>query len=134
MGRLEDKYEYSEEEIVEENPPDPPVKPKKKRGNFGHTKDDYQLAQNIEDYPTPPKKLELNVCGAKIDLHAFEEYALWKAQPSLSAPIKWLDSKILDRESPNEKNNSGLMWIIIGGIIIAGIGGILMFFGGGLGG
>ena len=101
---------------------------------FGDTRDPVKIATDIEDFPTPPGICEVMIGGRPIDLHAFEDYMVWRISPyQMRTVLRYRTARIMEEiknysSSPKVKmgGNFFIMIMIVIIMLVVGVA-VLMF-------
>lgn len=99
---------------------------------FGDTRNPVSIAKNVENHPTPPGICEIMIGGRPIDLHAFEDYLVWKVSPyQLRTLLRYHNARTIEEIKnyslrPALKLKSGTLVLIVAAILML-IGGLAIF-------
>jgi hypothetical protein len=107
-------------------------KPYDENFGFGDTRNPVAIATSVECNPTPPGICEIMIGGRPIDLHAFEDYLVWKVSPyQLRTLLRYNNVRTIEEVKnyamrPSLKMKSGTIILIILAVLFL-IGGIAIF-------
>lgn len=99
---------------------------------FGDTRNPVAIAKSVEMNPTPPGICEIMIGGRPIDLHAFEDYLVWKVSPyQLRTLLRYHNVRTIEEVKnyslrPSLKMKSGTLILIVLAILFL-IGGLAVF-------
>lgn len=78
------------------------------RDDYGDTRSPVKLALEIEKRPTPKGVLEITIGGRPIDLHALEDYMVWKINPyNMKTLMRYHNAKTMEEIKSYSRRRSG---------------------------
>lgn len=106
-----------------------------KKDDYGDSRSSVKLASKIEKNPTSKGVLELKIGGRPIDLHALEDYMVWKINPyNMKTLMRYHNAKTMEEIKSYSRRRSGrgmplrtimLIMLLIG---LATVGLIMIMF------
>lgn len=78
------------------------------KDDYGDSRSPVKLAIEIEKKPTPKGVLELKIGGRPIDLHALEDYTVWKINPyNMKTLMRYHNAKTMEEVKSYAQRRSG---------------------------
>ena len=78
------------------------------KDDYGDSRSPVKLASEIEKRPTPKGVLEVTIGGRPIDLHALEDYMVWKINPyNMKTLMRYHNAKTMEEIKSYSRRGSG---------------------------
>lgn len=100
--------------------------------DFGDSRNPVNIARSVERKPTPPGICEMMIGGRPIDLHAFEDYLVWKVSPyQLRTLLRYHNARTIEEIKnyslrPTLKMKSGTLVLLVLAVLML-VGGLAIF-------